>query len=218
MQTKPPKETLETTPEEKVQNGESQAATEEPDPQTSPEEPARSKPVKDVFQNPLAELKNFKLSDIENWHVAILISVLGIVGLSLPWQWADDVAESYNAAGILMHFPTAHDKWYLVRTSPIGSMISVFAPAGIIIATLSTGIVILVKKKVSHESTTLAVTNILLIMLLMWGCKEILDPDLPRIGPFNLPQAGLSMILLSALVVAGMHLLEKYRPSTQKEN
>ena len=143
---------------------------------------------------------------VRPWHIAILISFLGVAGLSLPWVWADDNSSAYNAVGILMHFPTAHDKWYTLKTTPLGSAISVMAPSLIIISVLSTSLIILSKQRVAPEAVGAAAITIASASLLLSGCKEILDPDRARVGPFNVPEAGLAVILASAVGLIGFYI------------
>ena len=148
---------------------------------------------------------------IKPWHVAMAISLLGILGLHLPWVWADDVNSSYNAVGILMHYPTANDKLYMTRTTPIGSLISVIAPAGIIVGTLALSVNILVRQQVTREAMGAVAGTLAAVFALLWGCKEILDPDMARLGPFNVPEAGLFLVIFSCAGVAAVYFYEAYQ-------
>ena len=165
------------------------------------EQPNQPNQVKEQKPNRTPELHQI-LNMIEPWHIAIMISFLGIIGISMPWVWADDTAAPYNGTGILMHFPTAPDKWFMVRTTPLGSMISVLAPSMIIISVLTTSITLLVKRKINQEIMGVLIMTVISTMALLYGCKEILDPDRARIGPFNAPESGLIIIILTCIAIA----------------
>ena len=153
------------------------------------------------------------LSMIEPWHIAIMISFVGILGISMTWVWADDFISPYNGTGILMHFPTAPNKWFMIRTTPFGSMISVVAPSCIIISVLTTSIVLLVRHKITPELMIVLAMTMISIIALLWGCKEILDPDMARIGPFNTPGSGLIIIILTCIGIVVAYFYQEKKIS-----
>ena len=176
------------------------------EPTEQPNQPNTQKPSRPPDLNQI-------LNMIEPWHIAIMISFIGILGISMTWVWADDFTSPYSGTGILMHFPNAPDKWFMIRTTPLGSMISVAAPSCIIISVLTTSIVLLVQRKITRELMGVLAMTMMSIIVLLWGCKEILDPDLARIGPFNTPGSGLVIIILSCITIAVAYFYQEKKIS-----
>ena len=174
-------------------------------PTSPPNAPRPKRPALPSFATLTAQLKT--------WHLGLAISFLAILGLSLPWVWPDDASAPYNAVGILMHFPTAPDKWHMTKNTPIGSAISIMAPATIIVTTLSTSIVILVRQRVNNEAIATTLMSIVMTAVLLIGCSEILDPDRTHIGPFATPMAGLAVIIMCNLALIGIYTYAHLPPS-----
>ena len=133
------------------------------------------------------------------WHLAVLTTIMAVIGFALPWVTIDDHEQPLNAAGIMTYYATAHDRWPVLKTSPLGSLISFLAPAIIVTATVAVIPVVATARKISLPAVSLTLSSLLAAAALLACCGEILDPDLPRFGPFTVPGAGLSIVIAANL-------------------
>ena len=136
------------------------------------------------------------------WATGVIVCGAAMIGLLMPWVWIDDWPEPMNAGLLLFFYPSSQEKWYLLRTAPLGVLTVLFAPAFIITAVLgNAGLAIYGK-----PSGWLAVATTAGIIDLLWLAGGILDPDRPRAGPLAMPEIGLALLLVCRLLIIGIVL------------
>ena len=134
------------------------------------------------------------------WHATMLAALVGLVGLSLPWVWADDHAKPYQGIGLMLHWVTATDKWYLARTAPLDALCATVAPALIIGLSAWSAFKVYFTRRVGFDTAGRALMVLFAGLAVLWLCDDILDPDRGQLGPLAAPGIGLIMVLASALV------------------
>ena len=139
------------------------------------------------------------------WSLAMLVAIMAVIGFTLPWVTIDDHEEPLNAAGILTYYITAHDRWPVLKSSPLGALISFLAPAVIVTATVALIPALAMARKISVAALGMSLASLLAAAALLAWCSEILDPDLPRIGPFSVPGSGLATVIVAhfTIILAG---------------
>ena len=141
------------------------------------------------------------------WVAGVIVCGAAMASLLLPWVWIDDWPEPMNAGSLLFFYLSSQEKWYLLRTTPLGVLTILFAPAFIITAVL-TNAGLAIRNK---PSGWLAFVTIAGILDLLWLTGEILDPDRPRAGPLAAPEIGLTLLLVCQLLIIGIILYRGYR-------
>ena len=178
-----------------------------PEPETAPDETAAQP------ESPPAGPWEFIEGFPAAWHLAVIASAIAILGFFLPWATIDDHPKSLNAAGLLTYYFTAHDTWQITKTSPIGALVSVIAPLAITASTIAIIPTVAWRRQVNAAATILSITSLLFCIALLGWCTELLDPDLPRLGPFNVPQVGLIVVMLanvSVISIWGQNKFDKF--------
>lgn len=148
------------------------------------------------------------------WHVAVMAALFAVLGFLPPWVTIADHESAVNAAGIMTYYVTAHDKFETLKTSPWGALVSFLAPATIVVCTIAVIPGAAWKQKPNLATSSLAATSLLATVALLGWCSEILDPDLPTLGPFNVPGLGLTMVIMGNLTVLLAHGFQVYEDRT----
>lgn len=141
------------------------------------------------------------------WTAGVIVCGAAMVGLLMPWVWIDDWPEPMNAGRLLFFYPSSQEKWYLLRTTPLGVLTILFMPAFIITAVLSNAGLAIHNK----PSGWLALATIAGILDLLWLTGEILDSDRPRAGALAMPEIGLTLLLFCQLLIIATVLYRGYR-------
>lgn len=151
------------------------------------------------------------------WHLSTAATLVAIIGFSLPWATIDDHTNPLNAAGLMAYYFTAHDTWQITKTSPIGALVSFTAPLLIVTSTVAIIPAAAHRQRVNAAAAALAIASLLFSLALLAWCAELLDPDLPRLGPFNMPNYGLMLVMVSNIAALGAYALElEKRPARRK--
>ena len=141
------------------------------------------------------------------WFPGLVASTVAIASLLLPWVWIDDYPAPLNAAQLFFFYPTSNEKWYLLRTTPLGSMTTLFGPA-LLITMVICNAAMAIRRKPSGWLSVATIAGAA-YLLLMTG--EILDPDRPRVGPMPVPEFGIILLLVSQAVIIGLSWYRRYR-------
>ena len=136
------------------------------------------------------------------WAAGLLLAALAIGTLLLPWVWIDDYPAPLNGGELFFFYFTSNEKWHLFRTTPVGSLTVVFAPAFIITAVLSNAAMAVS----ARPSGWLAVATIAGAADLLLLTGEILDPNRPHLGALALPEAGLALLLVIQVAIISLNL------------
>lgn len=158
-----------------------------------------------------------QFQEMTEWHVALLAALVGVVGLSMPWVWADDHDTPYRAYGLMVHWITATDKWYLVQTALLDSLVATAGSAGIITFTLYSAAKMFITRRVGFDTTLRSVFVLCLCAAILFLCDNLLDPDRPQLGAAAAPGIGLVLVAVSAAVLCVMGARGAYRDAVLKE-
>lgn len=146
------------------------------------------------------------------WQLAFVSALVASAGFPFPWVMLEDYDQPLNAAAIMTYYATAHDKIAVALSTPLGALISFLGPAFAITTTVAILPTVTRKPSADLATLTLALTALLSITALLGLCQEILDPDLPRLGPFHRPGIGLLLTIagnLGVVVAYGWEKLEQ---------
>ena len=141
------------------------------------------------------------------WAAGLILAALAIGTLLLPWVWIDDYPAPLNGGEMFFFYFTSNEKWHLFRTTPIGSLTAIFAPAFITAAVLSNAAM----SVSSRPSGWLAIATITGAADLLLLTGEILDPNRPYLGPLALPEAGLALLVTIQVAIIGLNLWRSQR-------
>lgn len=142
-----------------------------------------------------------KLPTDQMWYATMGAASLAALGLLLPWLWIDDHATPHTMADMLTFYPSHPDKWFLMRTTPLGTLAVLVAPMFTTLFVIANAI----KAIVNEPSTSLAIAGTVsgLVLVLLTG--EITDPDRARWAAITLPQAGMWVTTLGNLSCIGLN-------------
>ena len=158
-----------------------------------------------------------QMQQMTEWHVAVLAALVGVLGLSMPWVWADDHESPYRAYGLMVHWITATDKWYLARTALLDSVVATAGAGGIIGATLYSAAKIFITRRVGFDTTLRSVLILVMFAAILFLCNNLLDPDRPQIGSAAVPGIGLILVALSAAVLSVMGMRGAHKEAKLQE-
>lgn len=173
---------------------------EQPD---SPAETSSERPRSERISGLLHSLKErVKAPADQRWYAGLGASGIAALCLLLPWMWLDDYATAHGTVDMIMFFPTHNDKWFLLRTTPLGTLTVMFVPIFMTLFTLANA----VKAALNTPATSVAAVNLLLGLAMMTLMGEIADPDRARMGPLVLPHAGLVLVMLGNIGVIAVNV------------
>lgn len=141
------------------------------------------------------------------WFPGLVAATVAIASLLLPWVWIDDYPAPLNAAQLFFFYPTSNEKWYLLRTTPLGSMTTMFGPALLITMVICNAAMAIRRK----PSIWLSVATIAGAAYLLLMTGEILDPDRQHVGPMPVPEFGIILLVASQAVIIGLSWYRRYR-------
>lgn len=180
----------------------------------APAQTTNERPRSDKISGLLNTLKErAKAPGDTRWYAGLAAASVAALGLLLPWMWLDDYATAHGTADMIMFYPTHNDKWFLLRTTPLGTLTVLFVPIMMTLFTLANA----VKAAINIPATSVAIANLMLALALMTLMGEIADPDRARMGAFILPQAGLALIILGNIGVPAVNLWFGLQPRFREE-
>lgn len=138
------------------------------------------------------------------WYATTGAATLAALGLLLPWMWIDDHATPHTMADLITFYAGHDDKWYLARTTPLGTLAMLAAPMLTTIFVISNAI----KAVINEPSTSVAIAAVITTLTLMLLTGEITDPDRARMGSVAIPLAGMSLTMLGNLACIGLNTWE----------
>ena len=174
------------------------------------DENAPAAAAEDAGSPPAGSAWEFMRDFPQAWHLAVVAAAVAIFGFFLPWVTIDDHPNSLNAAGLLTYYFTAHDTWQITKTSPLGALVSIFAPLTITTSTIAIIPAAAHRRQVNVTVAALSTISLTFCMALLGWCSDLLDPDLPRLGPFNVPDVGLIVVMLSNFTVLSIWGQQKF--------
>ena len=142
-----------------------------------------------------------KLPADRMWYATMGATAVAAIGLLLPWIWIDDHAAAHSMADLITFYPSHDDKWYLMRTTPLGTLTVLVAPMFTALFVLTNAI----KAIINEPSTSLAVAGLITGLSLALFTGEITDPDRARIGTVAVPLAGMCLTMLGNLTCIGLN-------------
>lgn len=142
-----------------------------------------------------------KLPESRIWYASTGAALAAALGLLMPWLWIDDHSSPHTMGELITFYPAHNDKWYLLRTTPLGTLAMLFAP---IFATLFV-VANAIKAIINEPSTSVAIAALLTTLTLAALTGEITDPDHARLGSIAIPLAGMSITLLANLATIGIN-------------
>ena len=143
--------------------------------------------------------KWLKLPDDPIWYVGIAGAVIAAAGLLMPWLLIDDYPSAYGIVDLILFYPNHDDKWYIIRSTPLGTLTMLFAPIFITIFTIANA----VKALVNVPSAAVVIGGLVCIIALAGLTGEITDPDRGQIAGWGLPHVGMIVTLLGTTIAGG---------------